>query len=608
MLHENHIWKSGKFIDKNYKIVVDDNEKSLFIAKEIVHFLRESSGISLRIVKEKRIENVEGKYISIGKTKIAKYFGVEFDREKIGYNGFVIKTKGESVIIGGYGGCGTIFAGYEFLAKTIGFESFNQNVHIYNKVKELPLYNFDVTERPDFEWRYYDTEWRKDMRVCRSLRFNTWKDLWMGGWHSFFRFLPKDEYLNNPDPSKNHPKWYSHNQRQLCLHAQGDEREKDLMIETLLEKFKEEIKQFPERTLLGFTQEDAWEIPDSERWCRCPYCTGSKEKYGANSAVMIQFCNILGERLENWIKTNDEGVPHDREVRICFFAYTSTKDAPVKQDEKGNWVPVDESVVCRDNVSVFYAPIRADWTKSFYHEKNDIAALQSDQWSVLSERLYLWLYQTNFRNYLYPYDSYRAVKDTYLFFNERNAAFVYNEGQFNQSRGTAFNDVKLYLDSQLLWNVGLDYDKLFNHYFDVVYGPAQGIMRKYFDEIIERLGEIDKAHEDAGRVYFTIADKKLWDKALLEKWLGYSVEALKLIKPLWKTDRKAYKRIREAVWQESVFPRYALITLYEEEYSADELKEMKASLYEDMTKLNVDCVRESNRTEHELAHWKKETK
>ena len=218
--------------------------------------------------------------------------------------------------------------------------------------------------------------------------------------------------------------------------------------------------------------------------------------------------------------------------------------------------------------------------------------------------MYVWLYQTNFRNYLYPYDSYKAVKDTYLFFRERDAAFIYNEGQFNQARGTAFNDLKLYLDSKLLWNVDLDYDKLFNHYFDVMYGSAKDLMFTYFNEIIDKLYDIEKDHKDAGKIYFTIADKSLWEKSLLEKWLGYVKEGLKLIKPIWQTDRKAYYRMKKSIWQESVFPRYALITLYGEEYSEDELKQMKACLYKDMISLNVDWVRESNRTKIELADWK----
>lgn len=604
MLHQSNITKTDKIIDATYKIIVEDNANTLFIAKEIVYFLKKASGLTLKIVKDTKDIQKGGKYISIGKTYLSKTYGISFENSILGFNGFIIKTIGDHIFMGGYGSFGNIFSGYEFLGKTINFESFNQNVITYTTLKEIPLYNFDVMERPDFEWRYYDTEFRTNLKACRALRFNIWDDLWMGGWHSFFKYIPKNEHLNNADEQKNHPKWYSHNQRQLCLHAHGDEKEKELLVDLIIEKFKAEIKQFPERTLIGFTQEDAWDIPEPERWCRCPKCTESLNKYGSNAAVMIQFCNILGEKLEHWIKTNDEGVPHDRQVRICFFAYTATKDAPVKEGVPGEWLPVDESVVCRNNVSVFYAPIEADWTKSFYDAKNAAAALQTDKWRVLSEKLYVWIYQTNFSYYLYPYNSYDSVKDTYLFFRDRQALFMYNEGQFNQSRGTGFNDLKLYLDSQLLWNVDLDTEKLKEHYFNMVYGDAAGIMRKYFNEVVAKLSDISTEKAVREQIYFTIADKQWWDKDTLKKWVGYTKQAIELIKPLWRTDRKAYRRIKDSIWQESIFPRYALLTLYSDEYNEEELKMQRRKFYEDTVKLNVDWLNEPTRMKVGLADWK----
>ena len=68
-------------------------------------------------------------------------------------------------------------------------------------------------------------------------------------------------------------------------------------------------------------------------------------------------------------------------------------------------------------------------------------------------------------------------------------------------------------------------------------------------------------------------------------------------------NRKMYNRIKKSIWQESIFPRYALITLYESDYSEDELKKLKGDFYNDVIALNIDWLNEPTRMEKGLADW-----
>lgn len=88
-----------------------------------------------------------------------------------------------------------------------------------------------------------------------------------------------------------------------------------------------------------------------------------------------------------------------------------TTNAPVIKNADGSYSPVDDSVVCRDNVCVFYAPIDADYSHSFYETENASFAETMDAWRALSDKLYLWLYSTNFHYYLYPFNSFNSMQE-----------------------------------------------------------------------------------------------------------------------------------------------------------------------------------------------------
>lgn len=109
---------------------------------------------------------------------------------------------------------------------------------------------------------------------------------------------------------------------------------------------------------------------------------GGKRKYGTDSATIVKFCNKVSVALEEYFNENPQ---YKRNVNILFFAYHKTETAPVKINENGEFEPIDNSVICRDNVYCFYAPIFANYTYSFYDGENKTYADTMDAWCVLSK-------------------------------------------------------------------------------------------------------------------------------------------------------------------------------------------------------------------------------
>ncbi len=92
---------------------------------------------------------------------------------------------------------------------------------------------------------------------------------------------------------------------------------------------------------------------DNKEFCSCARCTQDKEKYG-QSGVCVRFINAVADEVEAWRKENCP----ERRIYLSAFAYYSTFEAPVKEVD-GKIVPLDESVLVKDNVIIRFTPMDA---------------------------------------------------------------------------------------------------------------------------------------------------------------------------------------------------------------------------------------------------------
>lgn len=162
---------------------------------------------------------------------------------------------------------------------------------------------------------------------------------------------------------------------------------------------------------------------------------------------------------------------------FCFFAYDRTTNSPVVKNEAGEWQPIDDTVVCDEGVSVFYAPIDIDYLQSIHADINSNFKENFDKWSVISDKVFLWLYSTDFNYFLTPYDTVSNLSELYRFSKASGADFMYNQGQHNQYGGaTAWHILKAWLSAKLMWNVNADVGQLLDEFFGGYFGEAADAM------------------------------------------------------------------------------------------------------------------------------------
>ncbi len=580
-----------------YKIVIPANSaypETLKGAEEIKYFLSKATGANLEIVSDEGLAyDASKKYISLGDTALVQSAGITVNKTVLTRSGYRIVTKDNSVFLIGGGDLGVLYSAYEFLHHEIGFEAYGDYAIDYKTEKTVKLHEFDVTDVPDIQYSTAQLGWQFfDERNRDRMRFNPEEKIWMGPkgvyWHNSLSYMPKATYQGS------HPKWYSTKNDDLCFNARGDEAEFELFFAEFMKNFIAVVNEHPEVDNITITQQDY------NTWCDCDACSADKEKYGTNSSTIIKFCNKVSIALEEYFDANDI----ERTVNICFFAYQQTTAAPVKKDENGNYVPIDEEVRCRDNVGCYYAPISAEFIYDFADPANSYFLDTLDKYCAISPKLYLWIYTINFYNMLVPYNTIHSMQNTYIVAKAHNAEFLFDQVQYNQSNLSDWAYLRTYLSSKLRWDVKANVEQLTWDFMNFYYKDAAPAMKKAFDfyntwfEYLRSELKVNGSYLDSLLVSTTN-----YPKGFVNGMLKIFDEAYKAIEPLKTTDFGLYENVRKRIALETVDYLYLNIKFYSADYTADELLAMKLNFKKTCTDSGILRYHESHTLEELYQEW-----
>ena len=601
-MHQYEIKETEKYIVENgrseYRILIPEGTGgNAFIsaaASDLKLLFAESTGVELEIVEDSGDLN-GGKFLSVGNTRLFSTEQLGISEQKLGKGGFRIKTVGDSVCMTGATEEAAMYAVYAFLENALGFQQYYTDFYDLNKgVAKLKLMDYDVTDIPDFEYRIQSSgfiRWndqnRKRMRWTDETALFIPADDASATWHNTFVYLPPDTY------KEEHPNWYSEPKaNQLCYTAHGDEAEREMMLDIVAERIEELFSMEKYKDYDWITVS----IEDNQNCCTCETCAAEKAKYGADSAVIVKFCNDVAKRVTAWMQS-DEGKPYAREnYRIFFFAYHATNAAPAKYDEAaGAYMPIDDTVVCDEHVVPYFAETNGDYTQNFHDEGTANTEIGKNMrgWGALSDELYFWSYSTNFSHFLTPYNSFDAVQDILKFAKTNGCKFVMIQDQWiQQNAQTGFGIYKNWLHSKLLWDVNADVNALTDRFFDAYFKEASATMRRLFDEwrIWAQYQTDELGYKGYRSVYHNALDQTLWPKRMLTGWTALAEKAETEIAGYKQTDPALYNALYDHIRTESIAFRYLLITLYGDQYSDETLRQMRKEFVTDVNRIGMNLV------------------
>src|SRR5271157_3247988 len=131
-------------------------------AEELQKFVEEMSGARLPIVTE--AEKPEGDLVLVGNSYPIQKLGLRIPYERLGSEGFILRTEGNHVVIVGGRQRGTMYGVYTFLEK-LGCRWFARDLSVIPKKPTLIVEPLDETQKPAFEYREpffteaFDKDW-----------------------------------------------------------------------------------------------------------------------------------------------------------------------------------------------------------------------------------------------------------------------------------------------------------------------------------------------------------------------------------------------------------------------------------------------------------------
>lgn len=561
-----------------YKIIIGEGSHTNEAASNLVRYVREATGCELKFAEPGEY-TAEGKFIVINVPTLFESAGLKMPEEELGTSGYYIKTVGDNVFMASNIDKGARFAVLAFMRHVLGFATYSKEMFVYHKDGST-LPDMDIIEKPDFD-DFLNSNGIAHPDDTYPMGFMTDYFMQIDGkpFHNTLSYLPQATY------QEEHPEWYSIHNDDICYTARGNEKELEQMVSTIADKI---LKQSDEEPLTRYVHVS---MQDIQNICECESCSSVAQRYYGNyGAAVIHFTNKIARLVDKGLQERADATNTEkRDLTVCFFAYHKLVNPPVKRNTDGTYAPIDAETVCDDNVAVMFAPIDAKFYRSLYHEKNRDVAEQLKGWSALSDKLLLWLYETDFTYFLYPYNSWDSMMETYRFCKDNNAILIMSQGQHAQKPATGFSEFKDYINSRAAYDVNANYSEIVDEYFANYFGEAEVPMRKYFDELQAWMRNLEEQYPDEmnGGVYTDISKAKFWPKNLLDRWMGFIDDAYKAIEPLEEKDSETYKMLKKHIKTESIFLRFALLQQHTGKYSSDELATMRLAFKNDCKELGI---------------------
>ena len=518
---------------------------------------------------------------------------------------YVIEKIGRTVFILANNGDGYRLGAIAFLNEMLGYDMISEDCIVYDNinVQTLPELNSVVT--PSFDYRQKQTAMSDAEVYGMGLQSN--KDLWIPsseGWdmHNTLHYLPTATYQSA------HPAWYysykdsnGKARTQICPTAGGSSTEFNAMVAAIAENMLVRINMFPDRENISFSIMDTADKDD----CTCARCKLYDTLYGEGgfAAAWIDLMNAVNAKIR-------ESLPQDRVLNIAFLAYRGTEKAPANIDANGNvtllkryqinddgsYTQTNEDLKCDNGVTVWLAPINAKYAENFNHADNAEHLATVKKWCALSDSVYLWLYGTNFKYFLYPYNTWQASAENYKIFYDLGVKAVWSQSNETEEM-TAFTDLKGYIDSKFMFDVNADYETVLDTYFTNYFGPAAAKMREMFDTIVAKCNTIESENDGLGRgiyddleyesgSWFWETTNTYWSEDELNALVALCNEAKAAVNAPSLTDEQK-TAILNRITKESLFPRYVLCTIYKNKSDREAFKA-------DATALGLTLYREAD--------------
>lgn len=429
-------------------------------AVELQHFLAQMTGADLPVVTDDGPPREEE--IILGDSQRLRSLGIAIDWDRLGAEGYILRTAGKKLVIAGGALRGNLYGVYGLLEDHLGCRWFAPGVSRIPKYDRLVLPPLDEVKVPVLEYREvftfdcFDGDWSARNRVnssaARLEEKHGGKVRFGRGFfvHTFERLVPPAKYFDT------HPEYFSlvkgkrlKERSQLCCTNED-------VIRICTEEILKAIAADPEAFVWSVSQNDWF------NYCECTNCQSLAQQEGSQMGPVLYLVNRVAEEVEK----------HYPDKAIETLAYQWTRKPPRTLRPRKNVIIRLCSIEC-----CFSHPLATCDSPANRAFREDIKG-----WAAIAPRLWVWDYVTNFAHYLMPFPNQRVRKPNIRFFVEHNVKGIFEQDTYDTPH-SELAALGGYLTAKFLWDPDYDEEVALREFLEAYYGPAAEPIRTYLDLI-----------------------------------------------------------------------------------------------------------------------------
>jgi hypothetical protein len=457
----------------DYTIIVrkDATPTERHAAEELSYFLQEITAAPFPVRSVESAPQAPAACIRVGAGAAAGIIpAAELDR--LGQEGYVLRTHGATLAIAGGRPRGTLYGVYSFLEDVLDCRWFTPDVARIPKRSRLEVRPLDRTFVPRLESRATDYPNSRDADWAARNKLNGTQahlDARRGGKVAYGPFVHTfDAILNPKDHFRQHPEYFSEvdgkrlgERTQLCV-TNPD------VLHIAIEIVRRWMREQPGATIFSVSQNDWY------NYCTCPACARVIQEEGAPSGAYLRFVNAIADAVRAEFP----------DKAIDTLAYQFTRKPPAR-------------AVPRPNVIIRLCDIECCFAHPL-HVRADIDRRNADfaddlrRWSAIADRLYVWDYVVNFRHSITPLPNLYVLKPNIQYFVDHHVRGVYEEADYF-SKGGEFAELRTWVVAKTLWDPHYDTDRAIDEFLDGYYEAAAAPLRRYID-LLHGKARMDEIH------------------------------------------------------------------------------------------------------------------
>jgi len=473
-----------------YAIVIaqDASVSTKYGAGELQRFLAKMTGATLPIVTDN--EPARDCEILLGASRRLEALGLQIDFQRLGNEGYVIRTIGPKLVIAGGTLRGNLYGVYGLLEDHLGCRWFAPDVSRIPRYSRLELPQINEEKIPVLEYREvytfdcFDGDWAARNRVnsssARLEERHGGKVRFAGGFfvHTFDRLVPPSKYFDE------HPEYFSLVKgKRLREHTQLCCTNEDV-IRICTEEIRRAMRAQPDAMVFSVSQND-W-----HNYCECPNCQAVAEREGSQIGPVLQLVNRVAEAVEKEFP--------DKVVET--LAYQWTRRPPRNLRPRPNVIIRLCSIEC-----CFAHPLATCSSEANRRFREDVQG-----WAQVAHRLWVWDYVTNFANYLLPFPNQRVRRENIRFFIAHNVKGIFEQDTY-ETPHSELAALGGYMTAKFLWNPDYDAEQAMQEFLTGYYEEAAEPIRAYIDLLHDRV-EKDDIHV---QIYVPVTHPFLTDELLV---------------------------------------------------------------------------------------------